>query len=305
MKIAILSRNAQLYSTRRLMEAAKQRGHSVRVLDTLRCYISINARQPVIHYKGKKIARLDAVIPRIGTSISFYGVAVVRQFEMIGVFSANKATAISRAGDKLAALQHLACQGIGLPLTGFAHALEDTDDLITLLGAGPLVLKLLEGSQGVGVMLAESRQAAASIVGAFMGLKANIMVQEFVKEADGADIRCLVIGGEVVAAMMRQGKAGEFRANLHRGGKASSIEITPEEHAMAILATQVMDLNIAGVDILRSRHGPVVIEVNSSPGLQGIEETSGKDLATLIIKFLEKSVTPVAAEKKLAFAGSA
>lgn len=292
MNIAILSRNTQLYSTLRLIEAARQRGHGVRVFDTLRCYMSINSHRPAVHYKGEEITGFDAVIPRIGASITFYGAAVLRQFEMMGVFPANPSAAISRARDKLGSLQCLAREGIGLPLTGFAHAPEDTEDLIVMVGGAPLVIKLLEGSQGVGVVLAETQQAASSVVEAFMGLKANIMVQEFIKEARGEDIRCFVIGGKVAASMMRKSKEGEFRSNLHRGGSASPVRITRQERVMAVRAARIMGLNIAGVDILRSNHGPVVMEVNSSPGLEGIEEASGKDVAALIMEFIEKKLNP-------------
>jgi ribosomal protein S6--L-glutamate ligase len=292
MKIAILSRNSRLYSTLRLVEAAQQRGHEVRVLDTLRCYMSINTNQPAIHYRGENLTGFDAVIPRIGASVTFYGTAVLRQFEMMGVFPANKSESIHRSRDKLGALQRLACTGIGLPVTGFAHTPEDTGDLIGRVGGPPVIIKLLEGSQGVGVMLADTKQAALSVVQAFMGLKANIMVQEFVKEAMGADIRCLVIEGKVVAAMLRQGGENEFRSNLHQGGSAKAIEVTPQEASVAVRAARIMGLNIAGVDILRAARGPVVIEVNSSPGLRGIEEASGKDVAGLIVEFLERNVRP-------------
>ncbi|MEO5702393.1 MAG: 30S ribosomal protein S6--L-glutamate ligase [Gammaproteobacteria bacterium] len=292
MNIAILSRNAKLYSTRRLVEAATQRGHEARVFDTLRCYICINSDRPAIHYKGEDLVGYHAVIPRIGASITFYGTAVLRQFEMAGVFPANTSNAINRSRDKLGSLQRLTCSGIGLPVTGFAHAAEDAQDLIGMVGGAPLIVKLLEGSQGLGVVLADTRRAAESVVEAFMGLKANILVQEFVKEARGADIRCLVIGGKVVASMLRQGQEGEFRSNLHRGGKASLIEITAEEDAIALRAARIMGLNIAGVDILRAERGPVVVEVNSSPGLEGIEDASGKDIAALVIEFLEKNVKP-------------
>ncbi|MEO5574471.1 MAG: 30S ribosomal protein S6--L-glutamate ligase [Gammaproteobacteria bacterium] len=293
MKIAILSRNAKLYSTRRLLEAALQRGHEARVFDTLRCYICINSERPAIHYKGEDLTGFDAVIPRIGASITFYGTAVLRQFEMAGVFPANPSNAINRSRDKLGSLQRLTCSGIGLPVTGFAHAAEDARALIGMVGGAPLIVKLLEGSQGLGVVLADTKQAAESVIEAFMGLKANIMVQEFVQEARGADIRCFVIGGKVVASMLRQGKEGEFRSNLHRGGKASLIDITPEENAIALRAARIMGLNIAGVDILRAQRGPVVVEINSSPGLEGIEQASGTDIAALVIEFLEKNVRPI------------
>lgn len=292
MKIAILSRKASLYSTRRLVEAAKERGHEPRVIDTLRCYMNIAAHRPEIHYKGEILEAYDAVIPRIGASITFYGCAVLRQFEIMGVYPANESVAISRARDKLRSLQLLARKGIGLPVTGFAHSPDDVDDLIKMVGGAPLVIKLLEGTQGIGVVLAETQQAAESVIEAFMGLRANILVQEYIREAGGADIRCLVVGDKVVAAMKRQAKAGEFRSNLHRGGSASLIKISPEERSVAVRAARVMGLNIAGVDILRSNHGSVVMEVNSSPGLEGIEQATGKDVAGMIIDFIEKNARP-------------
>ncbi|HKK14113.1 MAG TPA: 30S ribosomal protein S6--L-glutamate ligase [Gammaproteobacteria bacterium] len=292
MKIAILSRKSSLYSTRRMVEAGKQRGHEVRVIDTLRCYMNITSHKPEIHYKGEVLTGFDAVIPRIGASITFYGAAVLRQFEMMGVFPVNESVAISRARDKLRSLQLLSRAGIGLPVTGFAHSPDDVQDLIKMVGGAPLVIKLLEGTQGIGVVLAETRKAAESVVEAFMGLKANILVQEFIKEAGGSDIRCFVVNGKVVAAMMRTAKEGEFRSNLHRGGTAELIKITPEERSTAVRAAQVIGLNVAGVDILRSNHGPVVMEVNSSPGLEGIEGATGKDVAGLIIQFIEKHARP-------------
>ncbi len=289
MKIAILSRNSSLYSTRRLVEACKARGHEPHVLDALRCYMNITSHRPSIHYKGEQLENYDAVIPRIGASVTFYGTAVLRQFEMMGVYPLNESVAISRARDKLRALQLLARKGIGLPVTGFAHKPDDIEDLITMVGGPPLVIKLLEGTQGIGVVLAETKQAAESVIEAFMGLKTNILVQEFIAEAGGADLRCLVIGEKVVAAMKRQGKEGEFRSNLHRGGTASLVRITPEERSTAVRAARTMGLNVAGVDILRSNHGPVVMEVNSSPGLEGIERASGKDVAGQIVAFIERN----------------
>jgi ribosomal protein S6--L-glutamate ligase len=291
MKIAILSRNSKLYSTRRLVEAAKERGHEVRVLDVLRCYMNITSMRPSIHYKGEDLTGFDAVIPRIGASVTFYGTAVLRQFEMMGVYPLNESVAITRSRDKLRSLQLLARKGIGLPVTGFAHSPDDVHDLLAMVGGAPSVIKLLEGTQGIGVVLAETHKAAESVIEAFMGLKANILVQEFIKEAGGADIRCLVVGGKVVAAMKRQGKEGEFRSNLHRGGSASLIRITPEERSTAARAAQTMGLNVAGVDLLRSNHGPVVMEVNSSPGLEGIEGATGKDIAGMIVQFIEKTGT--------------
>ena len=269
MKIAILSRNSKLYSTHRLVEAAQQRGHEVRVFDVLRCYMDITSHKPLIHYKGEVLQGFDAVIPRIGASVTFYGTAVLRQFEMIGVYPLNESVAISRSRDKLRSLQLLSRKGVGLPVTGFAHKPDDIGDLIKMVGGAPLVIKLLEGTQGIGVVLAETKKAAESVIEAFMGLKANILVQEFIGEAGGADIRCFVVGDKVVAAMKRQGAEGEFRSNLHRGGNASLIKITPEERSTAVRAAKTMGLNVAGVDLLRSNHGPLVMEVNLSKSAAG------------------------------------
>jgi ribosomal protein S6--L-glutamate ligase len=288
MKIAILSRRSQLYSTQRLVEEARKRGHQVRVVDTLRCYMNINAHQPSIHYKGENLIGFDAIIPRIGASITFYGTAVLRQFEMMNVFTINDSLAITRSRDKLRALQLLSRKGVGLPVTGFAHSPDDINDLIAMVGGTPLVIKLLEGTQGIGVVLAETRQAAESVIEAFLGLRAHILVQEYIKEAKGADIRAFVVNGKVIAAMRRQAKAGEFRSNLHRGGRAELIKISPEERSTAIRAAKIMGLNVAGVDLLRSERGPLVMEVNSSPGLEGIEKATGKNVAELIIKFIEE-----------------
>ncbi|CAN5343465.1 30S ribosomal protein S6--L-glutamate ligase [soil metagenome] len=290
MKIAILSRKPKLYSTKRLVAAAKKRGHQAVVIDTLRCYMNISSSKPGIHYKGRDLDDFDAVIPRIGASISFYGAALVRQFEMMGVYCVNESVAITRSKDKLRSSQLLSRRGIGLPHTGFAHAPDDTNDLIKMVGGAPLVVKLLEGTQGIGVVLAETHKAAASVVEAFFGLKANIMVQEFIEEAGGADIRCFVVGKKVVGTMKRQAKPGEFRSNLHRGGHAHLVKITPEEREAAIQAAKIIGLNIAGVDIIRSKRGPLVLEVNSSPGLKGIESATKKDIADLIIEFVEKNV---------------
>ncbi|MCW8888540.1 MAG: 30S ribosomal protein S6--L-glutamate ligase [Gammaproteobacteria bacterium] len=292
MKIAILSRNKRLYSTRRLVEACEQRGHEVRVIDTLRCYMNITSEKPELHYGGENLEGFDAVIPRIGASITFYGTAVLRQFEMMGVFPANESVAISRSRDKLRSLQLLSRDKVGMPKTGFANSPGDIQDLIKMVGGAPLVIKLLEGTQGIGVVLAETKKAAESVIEAFMGLNANILIQEFIKEAGGADIRCFVIGNRVVAAMQRQGAEGEFRSNLHRGGTASLIKITPQERATAIKAAKVMGLNVAGVDLLRSDRGPLVMEVNSSPGLEGIEQATEKDVAGMIIEFIEKNAKP-------------
>ncbi len=289
MKILVLSRNPKLYSTRRLVEAGQERGHEIRVANTLRCYNNITSLRPTVHYRGEALDGYDAVIPRIGASVTFYGTAVLRQFEMMGVFPVNESVAITRSRDKLRATQLLARRGIGLPVTGFAHSPDDIDDLIKMVGGPPLVVKLLEGTQGMGVVLAETYKAAESVIQAFMGLEAEIMVQEFIREAKGADLRCFVIGGKVVASMKRQAAEGEFRSNLHRGGTSQLVRITPEERSTAVRAAKAMGLNVAGVDILRSNHGPVVMEVNSSPGLRGIESASNKDVAGQIIQFVEKN----------------
>ncbi len=292
MKIAILSRNAKLYSTRCLEEAAVERGHTVEVIDYLRCYMNITANNPQVIYQGQPLEGFDAVIPRIGASHTFYGTAVVRQFEIMGVFPANESQAISRSRDKLRSLQILAKRGIGLPVTGFAHSTKDIEGLIKIVGGAPLVIKLLEGTQGIGVVLAETYQAAKSVIEAFRGLNANILVQEFIAEAKGADLRCFVVGDKVMAAMKRQGAPGEFRSNLHQGGSAEKIKLTPEERSTATRAAKAMGLRIAGVDLLRSNHGPVVMEVNSSPGLEGIEKASEINVADKIIEFLEKNAAP-------------
>jgi len=292
MKIAILSRNKNLYSTRRLIEAGQEHDHDVQVFDTLKCYMDIASHRPSIHYKGQKLEGFEAVIPRIGASITFYGAAVLRQFEMMGVYPLNESVGITRSRDKLRSLQILARAGVGLPLTGFAHSTDDTQALIDLVNGAPLVVKLLEGTQGKGVVLAETYQAAESLIDAFRNLDANFLVQEFIKEAGGADIRCFVIGDRVIASMMRQAKEGEFRSNLHRGGTASRIKLTPEERSTAVRAASQMGLNVAGVDILRSNHGPVVLEVNSSPGLEGIEKATGLDVAGKMFEFIEKNAKP-------------
>lgn len=289
MKIAILSRNANLYSTRRLKEAAELRGHEVDIIDTLHCYMDITSSRPTVRYHGEELPFYDAVIPRIGASVTFYGTAVARQFEMMGTFNVNESVAISRSRDKLRSLQLLSRKGIGLPRTGFASKADNIKDLIKNVGGAPLVIKLLEGTQGIGVVLADTAKAAESIIEAFMGLKANILVQEYIKEAGGADIRCLVVGGKVVAAMKRQGAEGEFRSNLHRGGCATIVRLTKAERETAINAAKVMGLNVCGVDILQSQNGPMVMEVNSSPGLEGIESATKKDVAGMIIEFIEKN----------------
>jgi len=292
MKIAILSRKASLYSTSRLKEAGAKRGHTMEVIDYLRCYMNITSHKPVVIFQGQPLDDYDAVIPRIGASQTFYGTAVVRQFEMMGVFSANESQSISRSRDKLRCLQLLAREGIGLPVTGFANSTKDVSGVIKIVGGAPLVIKLLEGTQGIGVVLAETEKAAESVIEAFRRLDASILVQEYIKEAGGADLRAFVVGGRVVAAMMRRGAPGDFRSNLHRGGTAEKIRLTPEERSTAVRAAKTMGLRIAGVDMLRSNHGPVVMEVNSSPGLEGIESATGVDVADAIVQFLEKSATP-------------
>ncbi len=286
MRIGILSRKPSLYSTRRLKEAAEARGHEASVVNYSRCYMHITSRKPQVLLGGEPLT-FDAIIPRIGASLTFYGTAVVRQFEMMDVFSANESQAIARSRDKLRALQLLAAAGVGLPVTSFARGTRDIDGLIKVVGGAPLILKLLEGAQGVGVVLAETHKAAESVIAAFQQLDANILVQEFIKEAGASDIRAFVVDGKVVASMMRRGPEGEFRSNLHRGGTASTVKLTPEERRTAVRSARTLGLQVAGVDMLRSNHGPVVLEVNSSPGLEGIEKSSGKDVAGAIIEFIE------------------
>jgi ribosomal protein S6--L-glutamate ligase len=288
MRIAILSRRPSLYSTQRLKEAGRARGHETTVVDYLRCYMDITSHRPQVISQGQPV-QVDAIIPRIGASNTFYGTAVVRQFEMMGVFVANESQAISRSRDKLRSLQLLARDGVGLPVTGCAHSTKDIDGLIGLAGGTPLVVKLIEGTQGVGVILAETKKAAEAVIEAFRGLDAHILVQEYIKEAAASDIRCFVVGGRVVATMRRHAAPGDFRSNLHRGGSAEKVKISPVERSTAVKAARTMGLNIAGVDLLRSSHGPVVIEVNSSPGLEGIEKSTGVDVAGKIIEFIEKN----------------
>jgi ribosomal protein S6--L-glutamate ligase len=301
MKIAILSRKASLYSTKRLKEAGEKRGHEMHVVDYLRCYMDITSLRPKVIYQGKALEEFDAVIPRIGASQSFYGTAVVRQFEMMGVYPTNESQSISRSRDKLRSLQLLARKGIGLPVTGFAHSTKDIDGLIATVGGPPLVIKLIEGTQGVGVILAETRKAARAVIEAFRGLEANILVQEFIREAGGSDIRCFVVGDKVIAAMKRQAAPGEFRSNLHRGGTAEKVKLTPEERSAAVRSAKAMGLNVAGVDLLRSNHGPVVMEVNSSPGLEGIEKATGIDVAGKIVEFVEKNAKPGHSKDRVKF----
>jgi len=290
MKIAILSRNAKLYSTVRLAEAARARGHRARVLDPLRCYMRIAPGDFAMHYKGRPATNYDAVIPRIGASITFYGTAVLRQFESMGVYTPNSSDSILRARDKLRCLQLLAREKIGLPATVFGDNPDDTADLLAMLGDPPHVIKLNEGAQGQGVLLADKKAVSQSVIEAFRGLYATFLVQEFIGESKGADIRCFVVGGKVVAAMRRQAREGEFRSNLHRGGSASATDLNAKETDIALRAARTMGLNIAGVDLLRSRRGPLVLEVNSSPGLEGIEAASGVDVAGAIVEYLERRV---------------
>lgn len=292
MKIGILSRNKNLYSTRRLVEACGQRGHDVHVIDTLKCYMNINSSSRSIFYLGESLEGFDAMIPRIGASITEYGTAVVRQFEMMGVYCLTESIPLGRSRDKLRALQLLSRKNIGMPVTGFAHDVQNGRELIKMVGGAPVVLKLLEGTQGRGVVLAETTKAAESVIDAFTELGADFLVQEFIKEAGGSDVRALVIGRRVVAAMERSAPDGEFRSNLHRGGSARVTKLSPEERSCAVRAAQTMGLQVAGVDILRSSRGPLIMEVNSSPGLRGIEEASGKDVAGKIIQYIEDNARP-------------
>jgi ribosomal protein S6--L-glutamate ligase len=292
MKIVMMARNPDLYSHKRLIEAAETRGHRIDVIDTLKVYMNISSHQPDVRYRGERLTGYEAVIPRIGASVTSYGLAVLRQFEMMGVWPLNESVAIGRSRDKLRSLQLLARAGVGLPVTAYAHSSKLTDDVIAIAGGAPVVIKLLEGTQGIGVVLGETHNSAKSVIEAFRGVNVNILVQEFIKEAGGSDIRCLVIGEKVIAAMKRQGAEGDFRSNLHRGGTAKSIKITPEERAVATRAAKTLGLNVCGVDLLRSNHGPVIMEVNSSPGLEGIEAATGLDIAGKIIEFIEKRAKP-------------
>jgi ribosomal protein S6--L-glutamate ligase len=292
MKIAILSRNRRLYSTRRLVEAGVKRGHDMHVIDILKCYMDITSSSPAIWYMGNKLEGFDAVIPRIGASVTHYGLAVIRQFEMMGIYCLTESVALGRSRDKLRALQLLSRKGLGLPKTSFAYNVHDTKELIKLVGGTPLVLKLCEGTQGRGIVLAETPKAAESVIEAFRELRAEFLVQEFIKEAGGSDVRCFVIGGKVVAAMQRTAQEGEFRSNLHRGGTAKITKLTPAERQTAIKAASTMGLQVAGVDILRSSRGPLIMEVNSSPGLEGIEHTTNKDIADAIIALIEENARP-------------
>lgn len=292
MNIAMMARNPNLYSHKRLIEAAEARGHTIDVINTLRVTMNITSRRPALYYNGEKLPHFDAVIPRIGASITFYGLAVLRQFEMMGVYPLNESVAIGRSRDKLRSMQLLAQAGVGLPVTAFAHDPKQTDQVLEMVGGAPVVIKLLEGTQGIGVVLAETNNSARSIIEAFRGASVNILVQEFIKEAGNSDIRIIVVGGKVIAAMERSGAEGDFRSNLHRGGSSRGIRISPEERSTAIRSAKRMGLNVAGVDLLRSNHGPVVMEVNSSPGLEGVEKATGVDVAGAIIDFLEKNTAP-------------
>jgi len=292
LKIALLTRNAKLYSHKRIMEAGAARGHEIVPLDYLKCYMNITSRRPELRYQGELLTGFDAVIPRIAASHTFYGLAVLRQFEMMGVFPLNESVAIGRSRDKLRSLQLLARDGIGLPVTAFTNDAGRTDEILKIVGGAPVVVKLLEGTQGIGVVLGETHKSAKSVIEAFHGAEIAILVQEYVKEASGQDIRIFVIGSKVVAAMQRTGATGEFRSNLHRGGHAESVKISPEERKTAILAAKSMGLNVCGVDLLRADEGPVVMEVNSSPGLEGIEQSTKVDVASQIVEFLEKNAKP-------------
>lgn len=292
MKFVMLARNPNLYSHRRIVEAARARKHEIDVMNTLHLHMNITSSKPMLMHGGRVLPHYDAVIPRIGASITHYGLAVLRQFEVQGVFPLNESVAIGRSRDKLRALQLLAREGIGLPVTAFAHGPRRAEDVIKEVGGTPCVIKLLEGTQGMGVILAETAASAKSIIEAFSAANMNILVQEFIKEAGGTDVRALVVGGAVVASMKRTGKMGDFRANLHRGGKSEPVAITEEERKTAIRSAEVLGLNVAGVDMLRSNRGPVVIEVNSSPGIEGMEQASGADVAGAMIEFLEKRAKP-------------
>lgn len=290
MNLKILSRNAQLYSTRRLVEAGLKRGHSVEVVDPLKCDLIIEKKNPTVYYKGRRLETTDAIIPRIGASITYYGTAVVRQFEMMNTFTTTTSQALVVSRDKLRSLQILSKSKLGLPKTIFTNYSRDVAEVIDHVGGAPLIIKLLEGTQGLGVVLAETKNAAESVIEAFNGLEARVIIQEYVKEAKGADIRAFVVDGQIVGAMKRQGKEGEFRSNLHRGGTATIIELTDEEEIAAIKAAKAMGLGVAGVDMLQSERGPLILEVNSSPGLEGIETATGKDIARSIIKYIERHI---------------
>ena len=290
MKIGILSRNPRIYSTHRLVKAALARGHEIQVVNPLNCYMNITSAKPMVHLRDMELNKFDAIIPRIGASITFYGTAILRQFEMMGMYSLNESTSITRSRDKLRCLQILSRSGIGLPTTSYAHSTKMTAKLIEMVGEAPCVIKLIEGTQRKGVILAETPKYAESVIDGLRQMKAHFLVQEFIKESNGCDIRAFVIGDKVVASMMRKAKDGEFRSNLHRGGTAVQVDITKEEAQVAINAARALGLNVAGVDLLRSDRGPLVLEVNSSPGLQGIENSTGLDIADMIIEYIEENV---------------
>ena len=292
MKIALLARNPKLYSHLRLVEAAREKGHEIEVIDTLRVYLAIGQGPPQIRYQARVLDDFDAVIPRIGASITQYGTAVLRQFEVLGTYPLNESQAIARSRDKQRSFQLMARKGIGLPVTAFAHKTRQADDLIAMVGGPPVVIKLVEGTQGIGVVLAETQNTAKSMIEAFGSLNANILIQEFIAESKGEDLRCIVVGDRVVASIRRRGAPGDFRSNLHRGGHADPIKISPLERKTAVKAAKALGLNVCGVDMLRANRGPVVLEVNSSPGLEGVEKATGRDIAGAIIGFLEKNARP-------------
>ncbi|UKM65910.1 30S ribosomal protein S6--L-glutamate ligase [Flavobacteriaceae bacterium GSB9] len=289
MNIVILSRNTHLYSTERLVEEGEQRGHKIEVIDPLKCDIIIEKEKPTIYYKDRYLDYVDAIIPRIGASVTFYGCAVVRQFEMMGVFTICTSDAIQRSRDKLRSLQRLSKAGIGMPKTVFTNYSRDVEEVIEHVGGTPVIIKLLEGTQGLGVVLAETKNAAESVLEAFNGLQARVIVQEFIKEAGGADLRALVVDGQVVGAMKRQGKEGEFRSNLHRGGQANIIKLSHDELKLAMNASRALKLPVCGVDMLQSSRGPLLLEVNSTPGLEGIEAATGRNIAKAILRYIEKN----------------
>ena len=299
MRIAILATNADLYSHQRLLHAGQEQGHEIHMINPLHCYMNVAASCPNVHYRGgQPLPHFDAVIPRIGASNTFYGTAVLRHFETMGIYTINESIAIARSRDKFRSLQLLARKGIPMPLTGFAQSPDNTEDLIRMVGGAPLVIKLLEGTQGKGVILADSQQSAASIINAFKEMGANILVQEFIQESRGTDIRCLVVGDKVVAAIKRQAKEGEFRANVHQGGSALKVKLSPEERTIAIAAAKTMGLKVAGVDLLRSNNGPLVLEINSSPGLEGIEQATQINIAGKIIQYIEKHAKPMGVNQR-------
>lgn len=299
MKIAVLATNAQLYSHQRIKAEGELAGHEVTVINPLYCYMNVAASSPKVHYRGgESLPFFDVVIPRIGASMTYYGTAVLRHMETMGIYTPNGSVAITRSRDKFRALQLLARKGLPMPLTSFAQSPDDTEDLVRMVGGAPLVIKLLEGTQGKGVILAESHQSAVSIINAFKEMRANILVQEFIEESRGMDIRCFIIGDKVVAAVKRQAKEGEFRANMHQGGKASKVKLSPQERSIAISAAKIMGLKVAGVDLIRSNQGPLVLEINSSPGLEGIEKATGINIAGKIIEYIEKHAKPMSAKDR-------